>query len=112
MKTAIFAAALALTATTASADVLGLDFAIVGNAEYAVEAETIETNIGAQLALIPNLTITPLVTFAGTTDTFEFAGAEIGAAYAVNSNFDVYGVVEANKDFEYSEATVGVAFSF
>jgi hypothetical protein len=110
MKTAIFAAALALTATTASAE--GLGFTIVGNAEYAVEAEAIETNLGAELFVFNAVTISPLVTFAGTTDSFEFTGVELGATYTVTENFDVYGVVEADKDFEYSEAIIGVSFAF
>lgn len=110
MKTAIFAAALALTATTASAE--GFGFSIVGNAEYAVEAETIETNLGAELLVLDAITITPLVTFAGSTDGFEFAGVELNAAYNVTKNIYVYGRVEADKDFDYNEAAIGVSFAF
>jgi hypothetical protein len=110
MKTAILATAMLISATAASA--AGLEFTIVGNAEYAIEAEAVETNLGAELALMPNLTVKPLVTFAGTTDAFEFTGVELGATYSVTGNVDVYGVVEADADFEYSEATLGVSFAF
>lgn len=110
MKTAIFATALAITSTAASAEGLALAFA--GNAEYAVEAETFETNLGAVIGVMPSLTFAPSVTFAGNSDNFEFTGVEVGATYNLTSNFDLYGVVEADKDFNHSETTIGVAFSF
>lgn len=111
MKTAIFAAAIAATsATAASADMFGVT--VLGNAEYALEAETIETNIGAEVMVFDAIALTPLVTFTGNTDGFDFAGVELNASYRVTGNVSVYGKIEADKDFEYNDATLGVSFAF
>ena len=107
MKT--FIAALAVTfglATTASAEL-----AWVGSAEYAVEAETISLEAGAEYTF-GAFTINPMLLADDVAGSFEFTGAEVGVTYGLNGNIDLYGTIEADDELSYEELTVGVAFKF
>lgn len=113
MKTFAIAALAALLATTvAQAD--GLSF--IGDAEYQFEAERFETNLGLAYEL-NSWTFIPVLT-ADYTDAngLDFVGAELTVAYTIlegdSANLDAYARVETDADFEYSEAAVGVMFSF
>lgn len=102
---AVLAAGLA---TAASAE----DLSFIGSAEYAFEAEALETKLGAQYD-VDNWTFVGLVTVEDTSTTnFDFTGVELGAAYAVNANIDVYAKLETDGDMNYEEATIGTAFKF
>jgi len=108
MKTLIATLALALgLSTAASAD--GLTW--VGSAEYAVEAETVAVEAGAEFTLA-GFVVTPMFLGDDVDGSFDFTGAELGVAYGVVEGVDVYGVLAADDSFEYEELTVGVAYRF
>lgn len=91
---------------------LALDTSIVGYGEYAVEAEALESSVGIELAM-GAVTVTPSIEVIYTSNTdFEFNGAEVSLIYGLTETLNVYGVVEANKDFEHQETTLGIAFRF
>jgi hypothetical protein len=108
MKNLIAAAIIATSATAAHAD--GLMFS--GYAEYAVEAEAFEFNIGTNY----NINRIDLFVDADFTKTvgndFAFDNLEIGAAYYLTDNASVYGLVRMDEDFEYDDAVIGVSFFF
>jgi hypothetical protein len=41
-----------------------------------------------------------------------FDNVEVGIAYGLNDNVDVYGLVRLDSDFEYDETVVGIAVTF
>jgi hypothetical protein len=109
MKTLIIATAMVAGLSTASF-AEGLSFG--GAAEYQVEAEKFETTIGTRYAM-GDITFSPSVTASYTNaDKFTIDGVDFTASYTLTENLAVYGKVEADKDFKYEEATVGVAFNF
>jgi hypothetical protein len=111
MKSVILATAIAMTSTAAfAADGSLLPVPVLGSVEYAVEAETISLELGTYIGF-GNFGVSPLVNFSGT-DAIDFDGAEVTATYMFGSNFDLYATIEADADFEYTEAAVGVAFAF
>ena len=107
MRTLALAGAFAVLSSAAMAE----DFSVIGNTEYAVEAAEINTNIGVEV-IFGNLIVSPLLNISGSTDSIGFAGVELNAIYAVNSTMNLYGKIEADDEFGYDEATVGVAFRF
>lgn len=109
MKTFITAAATAtlLSATAAYADGL----TIVGGAEYALEAETLEATTGFEYN-IGGLMVSPVATIGDITGDVGFAGLELTAEYEVISNITAGVVVDLDQDFEYTETTFGIAFRF
>lgn len=108
MKNIIAAAIVATSATAAHAD--GLLFS--GYAEYAVEAEAFEFNIGADYSL-NRLGLFVDADFNKTTGAdFAFDNLEVGAAYAITDNANVYGLVRMDEDFEYDDAMIGLSFFF
>lgn len=101
--------AVLLSLTTAAyAEPLG----IIGYAEYAVEAESVETAVGTEFTISDGLTVTPMVVGFSTADEFGFDRLEVTATYDATEDLDLYVRVETNDDLEYAEATVGVGFSF
>jgi len=101
--------ALAAGLTTAA---FAEDLSFVGSAEYAFEAEAFETKLGGQYD-IDNWTFIGLVVAEDTSTTdFDFTGIEVGAAYAVNANVDLYAKLETDGDLNYEETTIGTAFKF
>lgn len=83
----------------------------VGSAEYAVEAERFETQLGIEYTY-NQFSVRPVLVGEYVNSDFNFVGAEIGVIYNVNSNVNFYGSLDFDQDFDYSEATVGVAFRF
>ena len=109
MKTLIIATAMAASLST-SAFAGGLTFG--GSAEYQVEAEKFETTVGAAYGM-GDITVAPAVTLYYTSaDELTFDSVEVTVSYTLTENLAVYGTVEADSDFDYQEATVGVAFNF
>ena len=108
MNKLIAATALAITATSASADGLGFS----AGAEYAVEAETFEITAGA------NYSVYDFGLFAEATFTkepnasIEYTETELGLAYSLKENVSLYGLVRLDSDFEYEDTVVGVNITF
>jgi gamma-glutamyl phosphate reductase len=109
MKNLIIASAIvAASASTAFAD--GLRWG--GATEYQVEAEKFETTFGARYT-VGAVTLSPTVTAYYTqAEKFEVESVDFKASYTINENLAVYGKLEGDADFNYEEATVGVAFNF
>jgi outer membrane cobalamin receptor len=100
-------------AFTSSATAQSFDYSFIGSAEYSVESEVFETEIGVDFGLTDRIVVTPMLTFNNATNqTFDFAGAELSVNYQVNYNFDVYGRVEFDQDFDYNETVIGVSWQF
>lgn len=107
MKTSALAVAFTLTAMTATADV-----AFVGGAEYAVETEVTEANVGVEF-VTGAVTVVPTLTGTyDSTNEFVFTGVEATATYVVIDNVSVYAIVDLDADVEYEDVTVGVSFRF
>lgn len=105
---ALTAAVFAASAGVAAAE----DLSFLGKAEYAFEAETFETKLGAQYD-IDNWTFVGLLVAEDTqTSSLEFTGVEVTGAYAVNANIDLYATIETDGDLNYEETTIGTAFKF
>lgn len=110
MKNVFLSAAMALTATTASAG----ELAILGGLEYAVEAEVTEATVGVEYApaFVDGVTLTPVFTFNDAGQDFAFESVELTVGYAVTGAVDIYATVDADEDFDRTETTVGVSFRF
>lgn len=111
MKSVILATAFVLTSTAAFASDSLLPVPVMGSVEYAVEAETTSFDLGTYIGF-GNFGLSPLANFSDASGSFDFDSAEVTATYMFGSNIDVYATIEADADFEYSEAKVGLAFSF
>lgn len=109
MKSVMFAAA-ALVAMTGFAMAEAPSF--IGYSEYAVEADTLELGVGAELAIADGFTLTPMIVGTGAIDAFDFDHAEIKATYSLDENVSVYGKLKSDADFKYSDVVLGAAFQF
>lgn len=105
--TALFVGFFALFGTMAAAQEAGF----FGNAEYAVEKQQFELNVGADYTY-NGVTFAGLTKFDDKSGNFEFVGAEVGMSYGVSENVDLYTVVEFDEDLEYDEWVVGAAWRF
>jgi hypothetical protein len=110
MKTLVIAAATAATLAAASAASAN-DLAFVGGLEYAAEAKVFEATAGVEYTY-QSFTFTPLLTLNDSTGSFDLNSVELTVGYTVNPNINVYATVSADRNFNYSEATLGVAFRF
>mgnify|MGYP000175578369 CR=1 FL=1 len=110
MKSVMIAAA-AITAMATMASAADRP-TILGYSEYAVEAESFETGVGAEFIVADSVLITPMIIGSGDVNNFAFDHAELKAKYGVNENIDLYGKIASDADFNYAETTVGVAFQF
>lgn len=111
MKSVFLATAFVLTSTAAFAGDTLLPVPVMGSVEYAVEAETTSFDLGTFVGF-GNFGVSPLANFSDASGSFDFDGAEVTATYMFGTNIDLYATIEADADFEYSEAKVGVAFAF
>jgi hypothetical protein len=87
------------------------NLAFIGSAQYAFQTRTFETRLGMEYTY-NSFTFIPILVGNNAAGNFNFAGAEFGVRYSVSQNFNLYGVIEADSNFNYSEATIGVAFRF
>lgn len=94
-------------ASTASA----ADLSWFGTAEYAVEAQTVETVAGVDVAF-GALTVTPALTLNDVAGSFDFDSADLTVGYDVSDKLNAYVRIEADADFKYSDAAIGVALRF
>ena len=113
MKTFTIAAAItAMTVTAASAEGLLAGLGGSAEAEYSIENETFSMEAGPDFAF-NGFSIAPRA--YGSVDannTVHFDGVGVEAAYGVTRNLSVYGAVQADNDFKYDDAQVGVRFNF
>ena len=109
MKTTMItlAAVAALTSTAATAEIMGL-----AHAEYQVEADTFEFGLGGGVGLGPVILSAEATLLAPQADSLDLDEVSIGATYVISGTTSVYGVVDLDKNLEYTESTVGVAFNF
>lgn len=110
MKNVFLAAALATTTTAASAG----DLAFLGGLDYTVEAEVLEATVGVEYApeFAAGVTITPVFAFNDAGQEFAFDAASITLGYALDSAVNAYVTIDADKDLNRTETTVGLAFRF
>jgi len=108
MKTLAFVAALAVSATAASAN----DRNVIGYTQYEIEAERFETGIGVDYT-IDRFSFSPILKVADAPgQSLDFDGVDFGVAYQFTDAVNGYTKVEFNGDFDYEEMTVGVSFRF
>lgn len=108
MKTFAFVAALAVSATAATAN----DLAVIGYTQYEIEAERFETGIGIDYTL-DRFSFSPVLKVADAPgQSLDFDGVDIGVSYQFTNAVIGYTQVEFNGDFDYQEMTVGVFFRF
>ena len=105
MKTILTTIALVAASSVATAE-------ITASTEYAVEAEafamgldhttgfkSFDVSVGADWEM-------PLK------GALDFTGVEVGLGYILNGGTQLYGKVNFDDTFEYSEATLGMSFTF
>lgn len=111
MKNVILAAATitAFAATGAAAQGLGLGGS--GEVEYSIENKTWSMEAGPDLAL-GGVAIAPRAYASITDSVISFDGVGVEAAYGLTTNVTVYGAAQTDGDWKYSDAQVGVRFSF
>ena len=106
--TTILAAAFALgTAGVASAQ----DYSVFGTAEYAVEADTFEIGVGADI-YVGAFTFTPAIYADRVADVNDLNRAELTVAYQINGNWAAYATVETDREWDYAETTFGTRVEF
>lgn len=100
------------TVFVASPEVALSTWDFVGNAQYEFKSETFETTLGVQYTY-ENFAAVLSVTGADTPlNSFDFVGADLTAVYSVNANFDIYGGLSVDNNWDHDATTVGVAFRF
>ena len=108
MKTLAFVAALAVSATAATAN----DLDVVGYTQYEIEAERFETGVGVEYS-IDRFSFTPVLKVADAPgQSLDFDGVDFGVAYQITDAAVGYTNFEFDGDFGYEEFTVGVSFRF
>lgn len=108
MKSVILAAAaFAFTSTAA----LAWDIGVSGEAAYSVENEALSLEVGPDLA-VGGIGLAPRVYGSLDADAFSFDGVGVEATYGVTSSITVFGAVQSDGDWKYSDAQVGLRFQF
>lgn len=106
----IMLATVAAFAFAGAASAGSLSYSAYG--EYAVEADAIETGVGAAYTL-DNLQFTAKLVAVDTPEVnFDFDHADLGVSYAINANADVYARVTLDDELRYDETVLGVALNF
>jgi hypothetical protein len=108
MKKLIAATALMLSTTAAYAD--GLTFN--AGAEYAIEAETFEITAGANYSVYDFGLFADVTFTKEPTGTMDYDETEIGVAYALKDNVEIYGLVRLDDSFDYEDTVIGVKVIF
>lgn len=108
MKFVLAAAAFAATCTSASAG----GFLFNGYGEYAFEAEALEFGLLGEYFTGPVGLHAGVVLTMPNGSGMDLDHVDLGVTYAVDPNITLYGNVELDQDFDYSETVVGVSFSF
>ena len=79
--------------------------------EYSIENETWAMEAGPDLA-VGGIAIAPRAYASIADSVISFDGVGVEAAYGLTSNITLYGAAQTDGDWEYSDAQVGVRFSF
>ena len=103
-------AALGFTATAAAAESL-LPVPVMGQMEYATEAETFTLDLGTELTMGP-IALTPIAEMSDAGGEFDFTGADLTASYMIGDSVDLFVTVEGDDEFAHEETSFGVAFKF
>lgn len=108
---AIFVAATitAMAATGAAAEGLGIGGS--AEVEYSIENEAFAMEAGPDLSFA-GVAIAPRAYASIANSEISFDGVGVEAEYEVRWGLSVYGAVQTDGDWEYSDAQVGVRFSF
>ena len=105
MKITMTTIALLATASMASAELKATtEYAVGAEAfalglDYSTSFNDFDLSVGGDWGLI-------------TSEAIDFTGTEIGLGYGVTDSVRVYGKVNLDGSFEYSETTLGVAYTF
>jgi len=110
MKSVIFAAAMAIGATSAAH---AGEWAMLGETEYAVEADVFSLEAGAEYAW-DKFRVTGMLNMDNDTisDEFDFTGADVEFGYQLSENIEAYARVELDDGLEYSDVVIGATFRF
>ena len=107
----LLAATAAVLALSGTAVVAG-DLDVLGNAEYAFEAETLGVDVGAEY-LTGDFRVTTMFEFVDTNATsFEFDMFSVEVGYAVSDAVEAYVRVETDEDFDYEDVFIGASVRF
>lgn len=111
MKNVILAAATitAFAATGVAAEGMGVGGS--AEVEYSIENNNFAMEAGPDLS-VGGLAVAPRAYASITDSVISFDGVGIEAAYGLTANVTVYGAAQTDGDWEYSDAQVGVRFSF
>ena len=104
----VLAATFAVLSTSASAG----GFLYNAYGEYAVEGESFEFGLGAEYFTGPVSLSAGLTLVKPNGTDLDIDSVDLGASYSLNHDVTLYGNVEFDQNLDYTETTVGVAFSF
>lgn len=104
----IATAALALSTST----VVAGELAFNAYGEYAVEAQGFELGVGADYSLQAVTIYSEAVFTKPQNVDFDFDHVDVGVSYNFTNSTKAYGEITLDKQFDYSEAVVGVAVNF
>ena len=108
MKFVLAAAAIAAFSTSVSAEGFGVN----GYGEYAFEAEVFELGIGATYTFDDVTTYLDMVFVNPVGEPHDLESVDLGVAYDANEYISVFTEVSFDGNLDYSDVTVGAAFSF
>ena len=108
MKFVLAAAVLAAFSTSAYAEGFGVN----GYGEYAFEAEVFEFGLGATYTVDAITAYLDVVFVNPVGEPHDLEGVDLGVAYDANEYISVFTEVSFDEDLDYSDVTVGAAFSF
>jgi len=100
-------AALSLTAGAVAAQ----DLQFYAEAEYGIEAEVFETELGFDYT-VERFTFTPELTASDRSGNLDFDSFEFTVSYEATESMDVYVRVETDDSFDYNETVFGARFNF
>lgn len=112
MKTLVLAAIAALGLAGAAHAGADKPLSFSGYSEYSLEAEAFEFGAGAAYTIDAFAFGTTAVFVKENGIDLGFDHAKVSASYVVTTGTEVYGKVTFNEDLDYSDTTLGVAFSF
>ena len=111
MKNVILAAATitAFAATGVAAEGMGIGGS--AEVEYSIENQTWAMEAGPDLS-VGGIAVAPRAYASIADSVISFDGVGVEATYGLTANVSVYGAAQTDGDWEYSDAQVGVRFSF
>lgn len=99
-------------AGAAAAEGTLLPVPVTGAAEYSIENETMDFDLGTEIAF-GNFAFVPNANMSWSdADSLTFDGVDLTGVYMLGNNIDLYAGVELDGDMEHTDTTVGVAFRF